>query len=336
MTSLPISSDQDLPTASDVLQTFLFEASQVRGEIVRLENSWQVIQSRREYPLVIKRHLGEMVAAGVLLSATLKFDGTLIIQAQGSGLVQLLVVECTATMGIRATIKLSPGFDAAELSDKTTLADLINPDGQGKLVITLDPTARGEGQQAYQGIVPLVIDGRPVETIAEAIMVYMKHSEQLETRLWLASNEHFASGVLLQKIPSLGEKKSKDHLHPEELDDAWVRLQFLTDTVKNDELLNTPPARLMTRLFETETEFQKVLTFPERIIKFSCQCSRHRVGDMLLMLGADEVESILNELGHVETICEFCGLGYLFDTVDCKQLFATKNAIEAKPQIGKH
>ena len=55
----------------DVLQTFLFDKSQVRGEIVRLGSSWQTIQSRREYPAAIKRHLGEMVAAGALLSLSL-------------------------------------------------------------------------------------------------------------------------------------------------------------------------------------------------------------------------------------------------------------------------
>ena len=67
MTSKP----EPLSFESDVLQTFIFEQSQIRGEIVRLGASWQTILSRKQYPPAIQRHLGEMVAAGALLSATL-------------------------------------------------------------------------------------------------------------------------------------------------------------------------------------------------------------------------------------------------------------------------
>ena len=190
-------------SSADELQTFIFEATHVRGEIVRLGQSWQTIQSRRNYPAAVKRHLGEMVAAGALLSATLKFEGTLIIQAQGTGIIRLLVVECTANLGVRATIKLNDDVDHQLISPDASLSTLLNPDGQGKLAITLDPMNRQEGQQAYQGIVPLLNDdGSPVESIAQAIMSYMRHSEQLETRLWLAANDDFAAGMLLQRLTS--------------------------------------------------------------------------------------------------------------------------------------
>ena len=194
------------PQEIDVLQTFLFEKSQVRGEIVRLGSTWQTIQQRRSYPPAIKRHLGEMVAAGALLSSTLKFDGTLIIQAQGTGIVRLLVVECNAHLGLRATIKLAPSIDSALIDDQVSLAELINPDGLGKLAITLDPSKRGEGQQAYQGIVPLMHQGKPVESIAQAMMAYMHHSEQLETHISLSCNDQLARVIFIKKLPQLGGK----------------------------------------------------------------------------------------------------------------------------------
>jgi molecular chaperone Hsp33 len=320
----------------DVLQTFLFEKSQIRGEIVRLGPAWQTILARRDYPEVIKRHLGEMVAAGALLSATLKFNGTLIIQAQGTGIVRLLVVECNAQLGLRATIKLAPNVDGSLIDKDTTLAELINPDGNGKLAITLDPNKRTEGQQAYQGIVPLVHQGKPVESIAQAMMAYMHHSEQLETHIWLACNEEYASGILIQKLPQFGGCTNEE-ISTEELLEDWHRVFLLSNTVGTEELLNTAPQVLMQRLFLEEASYQKVLRFDPRPIRFECHCSRERVGNMLLMLGHAEVQSIIDEHVHVETTCDFCGEVYVFDAVDCEQLFAAQNLLDGmRPAQGKH
>jgi len=310
---------------TDCLQTFLFEASHVRGEIVHLGQSWKTIQERRNYPQAIKNHLGEMVAAGALLSATLKFDGTLILQAQGTGAIRLIVVECSSNLGIRATIKLNPESLNEDIPHNATLAELINPDGLGRLAITLDPNQRQEGQQAYQGIVPLQNDdGSPVQTIAQAITIYMKQSEQLDTRLWLASNDDFAGGILLQRLPQVGGNNiSSQQLSSEEIEDAWQRLQMLAQTTSADELLSTSPEHMMRRLFQEESDWQEVRSFELRQVHFQCPCSRERVGNMLLMLGQDEVNSILDEQGKVQTECDFCGASYEFDPVDCKQLFTT-------------
>jgi molecular chaperone Hsp33 len=330
-------SPNDLSTLEfDVLQTFLFEKSQVRGEIVRLGSSWQTIQQRRTYPPAIKRHLGEMVAAGALLSATLKFDGTLIIQAQGTGIVRLLVVECNANLGLRATIKLAPHIDGSLIDEQISLAELINPDGLGKLAITLDPSNRGEGQQAYQGIVPLMYQGKPVDTIAQAMMAYMHHSEQLETHISLSCNDQFASGILIQKLPQMGGKVL-ENIAQEELLDDWHRFNLLVNTVSDEEMLSTSPDILMQRLFSAEANDQKVMAFEPRPVHFECQCSRTRVGNMLLMLGHAEVLSILEEQHQVETTCDFCGEVYLFDPVDCEQLFKAQNLLDGmRPAQGKH
>ena len=320
----------------DVLQTFLFEKSQVRGEIVRLGPTWQTILERRDYPPVIRRHLCEMVAAGALLAATLKFNGTLIIQAQGTGIVRLLVVECSADMGLRATIKLAPNIDLQLIDEQTSLAELISPDGLGKLAITLDPGKRLAGQQAYQGIVPLTHQGKPVVSIAQAMMAYMHHSEQLETHIWLACDDTHASGILIQRMPNSGGKGHDDISTEERLDD-WQRLYLLSNTVDAQEMLNTAPQILMQRLFLEEANTQKVLTFEPRHLHFSCHCSRERVGNMLLMLGYAEVQSILEEQSRVETTCDFCGQVYLFDQVDSEQLFAAQNLLDGmRPAQGKH
>jgi molecular chaperone Hsp33 len=313
----------------DSLQVFVFDGAPVRGEIVNIRDSWQAILARKDYPPAVKKLLGDLVAAGVLLCGTLKFNGSMIIQAQGNGAVRLLVLECNEHLVIRATAKLNEDIDLSTLPDDANLSDLINPDGQGRLVITLDPSDRKPGQNPYQGIVALSDDGKPVKSIAEAITLYMRDSEQLETRLWLASNEDSCGGLLLQRLPNMGgQLKMDDEMAAE----GWSRLQMLSDTVTNEELLSLEPKVLMNRLYLDESAHHGVRSFDERPIKFGCRCSRIKVADMLKMLGEEEVSSILLEKDAVETNCDFCGQVYIFDAVDCKQIFASPTIVDAVKQ----
>jgi molecular chaperone Hsp33 len=313
----------------DSLQVFVFDGAPVRGEIVNIRDSWQAILARKDYPPAVKKLLGDLVAAGVLLCGTLKFNGSMIIQAQGNGAVRLLVLECNEHLVIRATAKLNEDIDLSTLPDDANLSDLINPDGQGRLVITLDPSDRKPGQNPYQGIVALSDDGKPVKSIAQAITLYMRDSEQLETRLWLASDEESCGGLLLQRLPNMGgQLKMDDEMAAE----GWSRLQMLSDTVTNEELLSLEPKVLMNRLYLDESAHHGVRSFDERPIKFGCRCSRIKVADMLKMLGEEEVNSILLEKDAVETNCDFCGQVYIFDAVDCKQIFASPTIVDAVKQ----
>ena len=69
----------------------IFDDFPVRGLHVNLQDVWQHIVSRKHYPIAIRRALGELLAAGSLLSSNLKLDGTLIVQVQGKGILKMLV-----------------------------------------------------------------------------------------------------------------------------------------------------------------------------------------------------------------------------------------------------
>ena len=287
----------------DTLTRFLFEHAEVRGEIVRLDATWRAVLANHDYPEPIRSLLGEMMAAAALLAATLKFEGSLIMQMQGSGPVTLAVVECSSDFHLRATAKwrddLAPGDIAALL-------------GQGKFVISLDPK---NGNQIYQGIVAL--EGA---TVAEVLEHYLLQSEQLETRLWLAADGEQACGLLLQRLP---EKVSEDA-------DAWNRALNLGNTLSTEELLHLPAREILHRLFHEED----LRLFEPHPVSFRCTCSRERVADMLRLLGLDEVHSILVEQGKIEVDCEFCNRNYYFDAVDAEQLFAAE--VVTQPGTTRH
>lgn len=318
------------------LLVFVCDGAPVRGEIVSISTAWQAVLARRNDPPVIRQILGDFVAAATLLSASLKFDGTLIIQAQSKGPISLLVVECSSNLTMRATVKLS--VEPTEIDPYATLADLLDAANTGRLVITLDPSDRQPGQPPYQGIVALQQDQNgiavPVQNAAEAIMLYMRHSEQLETRIWLASNEQVVGGLLLQRLPNSG---GHVHLDPQTAAEGWSRIQALGETITTDELLKLSPETTLRRLFLNESSEAGVRAFPARPVQFACRCSRLKVADVLRMLGEEEVNSILAEQGAVETGCEFCGKAYRFDAVDCIQVFKTDLLTDAtRPPSGGH
>ena len=305
-------------TSKDILQKFIFDNAAVRGELVEVSKAWAEIQSRHTYPKAVKSLLGEMVAASALLSANLKFNGSIVMQIFGDGPVKLLVVECDAELHLRATAKLSPG---AVVPDNPSVTELLNVGGQGRFVITLDPKDKVPGQQPYQGVVPL--HGEDIATVIEN---YMLRSEQMDTKLWLAADDNVARGLLLQKLPRNSEVEGQVAQATEEEDiETWNRALALGGTLKQEELLSVDVETLLKRLFWEET----IRVFDPLHPEFHCSCSREKVGNMLKMLGKEEVDSALHDLGQLAINCDFCGKHYEFDAVDCAQLFAADTTADA-------
>jgi molecular chaperone Hsp33 len=313
--------------SKDILQKFIFDNAAVRGELVEISDAWREIQARHDYPKAVRALLGEMVAAAALLSANLKFNGALVMQVHGDGPVKLLVVECDADLRLRATAKLSSN---AVIADDASLTGLLNVHGKGRFVITLDPLEKMPGQQPYQGVVPL--DGKDIATVIEN---YMLRSEQMDTKLWLAADDHVARGLLLQKLPRNSDAKDQIKQATEEEDlETWNRAVILGSTLKQEELLSTDVPTLLKRLFWEET----IRVFEPTQPTFFCSCTREKVGNMLKMLGQPEIDSALDDLGELSINCDFCGKHYQFDKVDCAQLFATVTTADAmvQPSTVKH
>jgi molecular chaperone Hsp33 len=272
----------------DTLHRFLFEELGVRGELVCLDAAYQAVLSRHPYPGAVQRPLGEALASVLLLTATLKFEGSLTLQAQGSGPIRTLVVQGTHERTVRGLARWDGDVPQGGLELQF---------GDGHLALTLDPH-KGE---RYQGIVPLEGPG-----LGAAIEAYFGHSEQLPTRLWLAVDGSRAVGLMLQRVPGTVEDA-----------DGWERTVTLADTVEERELLSLPVQNLLRRLFHEED----VRLYEPDPVAFRCGCSRGRIAETLRALGEVEVDSILAEQGEIAVTCEFCNRDYRFDAVDASELF---------------
>lgn len=307
---------------TDQLKKYLTEDRSVRIQAVRLDATWKAVQANHDYPPAITHLLGELVAASTLLAANIKFDGSLVLQIQGDGPIALLVVECRSDLSLRATVKVREGH---EVPADGTMQSLLNPGGNGRFIVVLDPQRKLPGQQTYQGIVPLEGD-----TVAQALQHYMKASEQLDTRLWLAADAGHAAGMLVQRLPFHGGTDAP-LLTEQTAADTWDRVVALASTLKRDEVLEADIDTLIHRLFWEDT----LLAFDPVAVRWHCPCTRERVASMLRSLGEEEVNSVLAERGQVDVSCDFCGKPYKFDAVDCATLFSPNQppADDAPPTV---
>lgn len=280
----------------DIRQRFYFANSPVRGEIVQTQDCLNEIFERHAYPIIIQKLLAEFVTACVLLTATLKLEGRLSLQARGNGALKMMMAECNHHHQVRAIAQLTEG---AEFADEASLNDLL---GDGLLVITLEP----ENGQRYQGVVELTGDN-----LADYLENYFSQSEQLPTRLWLAANQTQGAGLLLQALPQSQEDEDEDR---------WTRLVQMTQTIKAEELLTLNADEVLYRLYHEEE-----VTLPEsQAVTFSCTCSREGTAQALLSIGQAECEDILAEQGDIRLNCQFCHTEYVFDLKQINQLFAVK------------
>jgi len=311
------------------LHRFLFEGLPVRGMLVRLTDGWQEVLRRHEqagaYPVAVQNLLGEMTAAAVLMQGNIKFNGSLILQIQGDGPVKLAVAEVQPDFGFRVTAKVLD-----QVAANAPLSHMVNVNNEGRCAITLDPKDRQPGQQPYQGVVPLFGDQREkLERVSQVLEHYMLQSEQLDTKLVLAANGQVAAGLLIQRIPTLGEANLSGSAAARAREDAigqsedYNRIAILAASLKAEELLNLDVETILHRLFWQEPLQRFEPASGAKQPHFHCSCSRERVGSMLQSLGTDEVESILAEQGRVQVGCDFCGAQYEFDPVDAAQLFVT-------------
>ena len=312
------------------LHKFLFDGLPVRGVLVRLTDAWTEVLRRRAsntttgaYPVPVREMLGEMTAAAALMQANIKFDGALVLQIFGHGPVKLAVVEVQSDLALRATATVN-GDVAADAS----LSRMVNEANQGRCAITLDPKTKFPGQQPYQGVVPLFDDaGQPIEKLSEVLEHYMLQSEQLDTTLVLAADDQVAAGLLIQRLPMAGSGNlsgsmvSKENEDQIGLNEHYNRIAILASSLKREELLTLDVETILRRLFWEESISRFEPLVGETAPRFACNCSRERVGRMIVGLGADEAESIIAERGDIEVACEFCSQQYRFDPVDAAQLF---------------
>lgn len=279
---------------NDCAQSFMFENSAIRGQLVRLDRSFHTISQQRDYPSSVLRFLGATLVSNVILSTTLKYQGQTTIQIQQEGPLRVLVAKCNNHLHIRGV---------ATWDDKATNAALAQSVKHSQLVITVQPDNQVD---PYQSIVN--INDQPIAQVMEHFFV---QSEQLPTRLWLAVNDQFAVGLLIQQ---LGHDKC-DH---EEKKAAWDEVVMLSSTVTENELLTIDNETLLRRLYHQHD----VRLFEPKPVEFRCSCSFVKMQAAILVMSREEIIQLLNQYKKITVTCEYCNSEFGFSEAQIQEILA--------------
>ncbi len=285
---------------TDKLYRFLFDKLPIRGEMIYLDETWRAVLARHDYPEAVRQQLGQALAITGILSATIKFDGSLIFQIQGSGPMTTLVAQATHDGKLRGL---------ARWKDEVKGQSLPAIYGDGTIVMTI---SNNNGER-YQSIVALEGD-----QLSHALESYFRESEQLDSRFWLFVGNERVVGLFIQEIPSAGRNL-----------DEWERICMLANTCTSEEILMLPPEEMLYRLFHEDP----LRLFEPTDISFSCSCSRKKIEATLVAMGLDSLMEILQQEKEIGVDCEFCNRHYSFTEAHVQELFAIRDGNGLPPVL---
>jgi molecular chaperone Hsp33 len=297
---IPAVPQPNLPT-DDLVAPFQIENQPVRGRSVRLGAAVDDILTRHAYPEAVANLLGEACALAAIVGASLKFDGRLIVQAQGDGPVSFVVVDYDTAGSLRGYCKFDEGRVAAACTGfarpgaKTLL-------GKGLFSMTID---QGADMERYQGVT--AIEG---ETLALCAEQYFAQSEQTPTRVRLAVGQADSGGGLKWRAGGLIIQNIAEDDARGSTADAWITAQALFETVGEDELIDPtiPSETLLWRLFHEDG----VRLFDAKPITAFCRCSEERIVSVLRSFDAEERAGMVEADGRIKVTCEYCSRTYAF------------------------
>jgi molecular chaperone Hsp33 len=286
---------------TDKLQRFLFDDYQIRGEIAQAQNSFQALIKNHQYSTEVANLMGELLIATTLLTATLKFEGKIVVQLQGDGPLSTAVINSDQNLQLRGMAHVKG--DTAGLSFKEMV-------GKAHMMITITPN---DGER-YQGIVAL--ENNSLSTCLED---YFKQSEQLATRIVLHAdasdkNNAKAGGLFLQVLPS----ESENH------QDNFQHVATLAMTVKEEELYTLSNKDILYRLYHQE----EIRLFEIQPITYQCSCSKERCLSSLASIPKHEVEELLKEKEIITMHCEYCATDYNFNEKDLQLILQETNTTQ--------
>lgn len=285
--------------ADDLAAAFQIEGWPVRGRLVRLGDTIDAILSAHAYPEPVAALLGEACALAALVGSSLKFEGRLIVQAQGDGPVRYVVADYDTQGHMRGYCR----FDEEEVAAASQ--GFARPGarsllGQGVFVMTLD---RGPDFERTQGITP--IEGESLSLAAEH---YFQQSEQIPTKVRLSVGSITtdegtgwrAGGALIQLIAGDDARGSTE--------EVWDRSRALFQTLGDDELLDPTitPETLLFRLFHEDG----VRLEDARALVAQCRCSRDRIAGVLTSFKPEERAEMVEADGKIRVTCEYCATVY--------------------------
>lgn len=252
------------------------------------------------YP-VASAALGRLLTVGVMMGLNLKGQDILTLRVQGGGPVGALVVLANSEGEVRGYVENPHTHLPSKSPGKLNVGGAVGK--EGFLYVIKDLGLK----EPYTGSVPLVSG-----EIGEDVTRYFAESEQTPSAVSvgvLVDTDHrikAAGGYIVQLMPGVTEEEIEEL--EKNIGEAPPVSQMIDQGMTPEEI----GAQVLKGM-----GFQVLEKHP---VAFKCKCSRERLRDVLKGIGKDELTSILQEQGHAELNCHFCGEKYLFDEDELKTM----------------
>jgi molecular chaperone Hsp33 len=286
---------------NDYIVKAIDNTQQVRIMMARTTDLAEEARRRHNTSATASAALGRVLTAAVMMGSDMKGEQDITtIRINGNGPCGPIIATADAFGNVRGLIS-EPSAEVPPLyPGKLAVGNLVGNDGF--LEVSKDLGL----QQPFVGKVPLV-NGE----IGEDIASYYLNSEQIPALVALGVlvapdlTVQAAGGLIIQALPGASddiletiEKKVLDMPRVSAVIDAGAPLE---DSLA--QILKDLPYRIVGK-------------YP---LQFKCNCSRERLQAVLASLSEQEIDSILEQEGKIEAVCNFCQETYIFTPEQIKE-----------------
>jgi molecular chaperone Hsp33 len=295
---------------SDYLVKALAYDGQVRAYSVRTTATISEAQRRHQTWPTASAALGRAMTAGVMMGAMLKGDNKLTIKIEGGGPIGTILVDSNAKGDVRGYVSNPQVHFELNQHGKLDVARAVGT--SGTLTVVKDLGLR----DYFTGQVPIVSG-----ELGEDFTYYFVSSEQTPSSVGVGvlvnpdNTILAAGGFIIQLMPGTEEKT---------IDEIEKRLKSIPPVSKMIEKGLTPEEILYELLGKDNVKILETLP-----VAFVCRCSRERIANAMISLGAKEIQEMIEEDGYAEASCHFCNETYHFTKEELEEL---KRIAESRPE----
>lgn len=292
----------------DQWQKCISNSGTVRGVAIRCTTLAQSLAALHGLTGEHARALGEALVGGFLLSSYAKDTERMNLNIRGDGWVKQALIDAYPDGSIRGYIVPN---DHAVIPSMDLTGE--GPWGRGTLSVLRKRDNLEGKNEPYVGTVPLLTGH-----LAKDLTFYWLQSEQVPSAIGIAVNLSSegkvtsAGGFLVQAMPGATD---------EELSDIETQVTSMTDLAKEISS-DGDPIHLLSQIFQDRA----FMLLEKKELRAECSCTWERVRKALVLIGASELQSMLEETGDAVVKCDFCTKEYRADADMLRQMIAEAQA----------
>lgn len=254
--------------------------------------------------------LGRLATGTLLFGAMLKEEDQLVtVRVQGNGPAGTLLASANGKGEVRGLVS-NPRPDVEQVNERGKLNVSGAVGTEGRLTVTRDLGMR----QPHTSTVEIV-SGEVGEDLAH----FLATSEQTPSAVGIgvfvqpSGAVEAAGGYIVQLMPGIPDSEI------ERIETMIRDLPHPTTMLRNGD----SPEQMLQRIFNADLQILE-----NKPVRFHCPCSRERAERALLLLGAEELKSLIEadtEKGATEVVCQFCTNVYTITIPEMEALLSSLN-----------